>query len=69
MEEKDFIIGKLRAYERMCIKDTTFADDTVQTEEMREFNDMEVQANMQDNEIIVILKKTNEKMGEKIREK
>jgi hypothetical protein len=26
-----------------------------------------VQANMQDDEIIVILKKTNEKMGERIR--
>lgn len=51
----------------MSIRDHKYVEEAVQTEQMKQLIDVEVQANMQDNEIIVILKKTNEKMGERIR--
>ena len=51
----------------MFIRGPNHIDEIVQTQGLTILVDAEAQANMQENEIIVILKKTNEKMGEKIR--
>jgi hypothetical protein len=57
------VIDRLRGLEIKCLKEFALVESSVQTEEFRQFASKEIQANMQDNEIIVILKKTNEKMG------